>query len=97
MFSAVRTIALTVVRHGVAVIVAWLGSALVLTPEQSADVTTGLTAAGVAIMIALYAAGEKILKPLFFRVFKEVQPGEVPPEKYDLEKDRAKATGEMPS
>lgn len=76
---------LSLVRHAVAAIVVWLTGKLALTPEQAGEVATGLTAAGAALLFAVYAVVEKLLKPLFFRWFGEVQPGEVPPTKHDLE------------
>lgn len=81
---------LALVRHGVAVVMAWLSTYIPLTPEQTADVEGGLTALGVAIMLFVYAYAEKLLKPLFFRFFKEVQPGEVPPIAHDAAVAREK-------
>lgn len=74
---------LALARHIAAVVVAWLATQLPLTPEQAADVEGGLTALGVALMLIVYAAAEKLLKPLFFRLLGEIQPGEVPPQAHD--------------
>lgn len=79
---------LALVRHGAAIVAAWLAGYIALTPEQVSDVEQGLTIAGAAIMLAVYALGEKALKPLFYRLFGEVQPGEVPPATHDVAKAR---------
>jgi hypothetical protein len=79
---------LAIARHMAAVLVAWLGTQVALTPDQIGDLETGLTLIGGTLLLGIYVVGEKMLKPLFFRVFGEVQPGEVPPATHDLMKAR---------
>jgi hypothetical protein len=65
---------LTIIRHLAAVAAAWLTTTLVgalgldVGPEQVAEVQTALTTLGTTLLVALYAALEKLLKPLFHRL-----------------------------
>lgn len=64
---------LTITRHMAAVVAAWLATTLVgalgldVGPEQLAELEAALTTLGVVLLLALYAALEKVLKPLFHR------------------------------
>lgn len=64
---------LTIIRHFAAVIAAWIGTvtAGITGAEVGAETIAGmqdeLTALGVVLMLSLYAAAEKILKPVFSR------------------------------
>lgn len=72
---------LTFIRHGAAVVAAWLVATLSglfgiePDPETTSQVADGLAVVGVALFTLAYAWGEKALKPLF-GWFGEVQPGE---------------------
>jgi hypothetical protein len=65
---------LTIIRHLAAVAAAWLTTTLVgalgldVGPEQVAEVQGALTTLGATLLLALYAALEKLLKPLFHRL-----------------------------
>lgn len=83
-----RGVLLSLVRHAAAVFVAWLTTKLALDPDQAAQATEAFVALFGVILLGVYALGEKSLKPLFFRVFGELLPGEVPPAAHDQAKAR---------
>lgn len=65
---------LTIIRHLAAVAAAWLTTTLVgalgldVGPEQVAELQGALTTLGATVLLGLYAAIEKVLKPLFQRL-----------------------------
>ena len=86
-----RGVLISLIRHAAAIFVGWLTVKLALTPDQATQATEAFVALAGVIILGAYALGEKLLKPLFFRYFGELLPGEVPPAKHDLEKAKAEA------
>lgn len=70
----------TIIRHMAAVVAAWLITTLVgalgldVGPEDVAELQAALTTLGTVLLLALYAALEKGMKPLFER-FTHVRRG----------------------
>lgn len=71
--QAFGALALTIIRHFAAVIAAWIGTVTAgltgaeVGAETIAGMESELTAMGVVLMLSLYAAVEKALKPIFAR------------------------------
>jgi Co/Zn/Cd efflux system component len=66
-----KDIALPIIRHFVALVVAWLATTVSLTPEEAAGAETALTAAGMLLFGVVWVVIEKTLKPAFCRLLGE--------------------------
>lgn len=75
---------LPIVRHwagvAVAALVAWLATVGVdVSPEGSQEIVQATVIILGAALTAVYAAAEKVLKPVWRKVLGEQQPGDTPP------------------
>lgn len=77
--TGMRSVFLPIVRHLVAIVVAWIGTALALDEVQMLELAGALTTIGLLVFAMLWSVVEKMLKVPFRQQLGEQQPGDTAP------------------